>query len=116
MGQNTAGKGVLVADQTATVTAIVSAGHASFCQDFMTTVAAATATGGTINHVNSFGGVGGLTLVAGGPLTDAMTGATAGGTGSLNLAVDSRLNIIYLHTTATDGAGWILQNVTIKPM
>jgi hypothetical protein len=115
-GQNTAGKGVLIGDDTATVTALVTAGHATFCQDFQTTVASASATGGTINHVNSFGGVGGLTLVAGGPLTDAMTGATNGGTGSLNLALDTRLNIIYLHTTATDGAGWTLQSLTVKQM
>lgn len=116
-GQNTAGKGVLIADETATPTAaIATAGHATFCQDFETTVTGAGATAGTINHVNSFGGVGGLTLLAGGPLTDAMPGANAAGTGSLNLALDTRLNIIYLHTTGTDGTAWTLQNVTIKQM
>ena len=115
MGQNTAGKGVLIADQTATpVAPLATAGHATFCQDFTTTVPSAAVTGGTINHTNSFGGVGGLTLVAPGALADAMTGATNGGVGSLNLAVDSRINIIYLHTTATDGAGWILQNVSLQ--
>jgi hypothetical protein len=116
-GQNTAGKGVLIADGTSTPTAaLATAGHATFCQDFETTVISASATGGTINHVNTFGGVGGLTIVAGGPLTDAMPGANNVGVGSLNLALDSRLNIIYLHTTSTDGAGWILQNVTVKQM
>jgi len=116
-GQNTAGKGVLIADGTSTPTAaLATAGHATFCQDFETTVTSATATGGTINHVNTFGGVGGLTVVAGGPLSDAMPGANNAGVGSLNLALDTRLNIIYLHTTATDGAGWILQNVTVKQM
>lgn len=113
VGQNTAGKGVLIGDLTATPTAaIATAGHATFCQSFQTTATGATATGGTMNHVDGFGAVGGLTLLAGGPLSDAMTGATAGGVASLNLAVDARLNIIYLHTTGTDGAGWTLQNVS----
>lgn len=115
MGQNTAGKGVLIGDMTATPTAaLATAGHATFCQDFETTVTSASATGGTINHTGSFGGVGGLTLIAGGPLTDAMPGANGAGVGSLNLAVDARINIIYLHTTATDGAGWTLQHLTVK--
>jgi hypothetical protein len=114
-GQNTAGKGVLVGDMTGTAT-MVTAGHATFCQDFETTVTSASATGGTIAHVNSMGGLGGLTTAASAVLADCMTGATNAGTGSLNLALDTRLNIIYLHTTSTDGAGWILQNVTVKQM
>jgi len=117
VGQNTAGKGVLIGDLTATpVAALATAGHVTFCQDFMTTVVGATATSGTINHVNSSGAVGGLTAVAPGALADAMTGATNGGVGSLNLAEDARLNIIYLHQTGTDGAGWIMQNLTIKQL
>lgn len=116
MGQNTAGKGVLIGDGTATPTVLVTAGHATFCQDFQTTVTSASATGGTIAHVNTFGAVGGLTLVNAGALGDAMTGVTNAGTGSLNLALDARLNIIYLHTSSTDGAGWTLQNVTVKQM
>ena len=112
MGQNTAGKGVLIGDLTATpAAAIATAGHATFCQDFITTVAAATATGGSINHVNSFGAVGGVSLIAPGALSDSVT---PGAIGSLNLAVDSRINIIYLHTTGTDGAGWTLQNVSAQ--
>lgn len=115
MGQNTAGKGVLIADLTATpAAALATAGHATFCQDFMTTVASASATGGTIQETNGFGGVGGLTLVAPGALADCLPGASAGGVGSLNLAVDSRINIIYLHTTGTDGAGWTLQSLTAQ--
>jgi hypothetical protein len=114
MGIDTAGKGVLIGDETATVTALVTAGHATFCQDFMTTVTSAAVTGGSINHTNSYGGVAGLTAVAGGVLADAMTGATNGGTALLNLALDSRINIIYLHQTATDGAGWTMQHLTIK--
>jgi hypothetical protein len=112
MGQNTAGKGVLIGDGTSVpTTALATTGHATFCQDFMTTVTSATATGGSINHVNTWGSVGGITAVANGALSDAVT---PGAIGSLNLAVDSRLNIIYLHVIGTDGAGWILQNVTVQ--
>lgn len=112
MGQNTAGKGVLIGDLTATpAAAIATAGHAMFCQDFQTTVASASATGGSINHVGGSGAVGGVSLIAPGALSDAVT---PGAIGSLNLAVDARINIIYLHTTATDGAGWTLQNLTAK--
>jgi len=112
MGQNTAGKGVLIGDLTATpAAAIATAGHATFCQDFQTTVASASATGGSINHTNSFGAVGGVSLIAPGALSDSVT---PGAIASLNLAVDSRINIIYLHTTGTDGAGWTLQNVTAQ--
>lgn len=112
MGQNTAGKGVVIGDMTATpAAAIATAGHATFCQDFQTTVVSATATGGSINHINSYGAVGGVSLIAPGALSDALT---PGAVGSLNLAVDARINIIYLHTTGTDGAGWTMQNVTAK--
>ena len=115
MGQDTAGKGVLVGDMTGVVTtALVTAGHATFCQDFMTTVAGAAATAGSINHTNSYGGIGGLTIAPSGVLADCMTGATNGGTALLNLSVDSRINIIYLHTSGTDGAGWTMQHLTIK--
>lgn len=112
MGQNTAGKGVLIGDLTATpAAAIATAGHAMFCQDFQTTVASASATGGSINHVGGSGAVGGVSLIAPGALSDAVT---PGAIGSLNLADAARINIIYLHTTATDGAGWTLQNLTAK--
>jgi hypothetical protein len=110
MGQNTAGKGVLIGDLTALAT-IATTGHAGFCQDFVTTVASASATGGSINHVNGFGGLGGVTTAATGAFADSVT---PGAVGSLNLAVDARINVIYLHSTATDGAGWILQNVTAQ--
>ena len=114
-GQNTAGKGVLIGDLTATPSAaLATAGHATFCQDFMTTVTSASATGGTIQEVNGFGAVGGLTLIGTGALSDSLAGASAGGVGSLNLADAARINVIYLHTTGTDGAGWTLQNLTAQ--
>ena len=102
IGQNTAGKGVLIGDLTATPAVTLVTGKATFCQDFETTVAAATATGGSINHIGGGGAVGGVTLIGGGAFSDALAN---GAVGSLNLAEDARLNIIVLHTTATDGAG-----------
>lgn len=111
MGQNTAGKGVLIGEMTSTpVAPIATAGHASFCEDFQTTATGATATGGSIETAGGSGSTGGILLLAPGALSNTITGTTA----SLNLAVDARINIIYLHTTATDGAGWILQNLTAK--
>ena len=112
MGQNTAGKGVLIGDLTGTPSAaLASTGHVSFCQDFQTTVTSASATGGSINHVGGYGGIAGVTVAGSGALGDVVT---PGAIGSLNLADDARINVIYLHTTATDGAGWILQNLSFK--
>jgi hypothetical protein len=111
-GQNTAGKGVLIGDFTVTPSAaLATTGHASFCEDFETTVTSASATGGSINHVGGFLNVAGVTVAGSGGGGDVVT---PGAIGSLNLADSARINIIYLHTTATDGAGWILQNLTVK--
>lgn len=117
LGQNTAGAGVLIGDLTTTPsTAIATAGHASFCQDFQTITTSATATGGKLQMVTGYGGAAGLTTVGAGGFGPALAGASAGGVASLNLADAARLNIIYLHTTGTDGAAWTLQNVTVKQM
>lgn len=112
MGQNTAGKGVLIGDFTDTTSsAMATTGHITFCEDFAVTVTSATATGGSINHVGGYMGAAGLTVAGSGGGGDTVT---PGAIGSLNLAVDSRINIIYLHTTATDGAGWILQSASVQ--
>jgi hypothetical protein len=111
MGQNTAGKGVLIGDLTSTPTAaIATAGHYSFCEDFVTTVTSASATGGSINVVGGSGAAGGLSLIAG----SAFANTTAAAVASLNLADDARINVIYLHTTGTDGAAVTLQGLTAK--
>jgi hypothetical protein len=113
MGQNTAGKGVLIGDLTATpVAAVATVGHANFCEDFQTTAVGYTATGGSINTAGGYLCVAGLTVIAPGCGGEAKP--TPGAVASLNLANEARINIIYLHTTATDGAGWILQNLTAK--
>jgi hypothetical protein len=110
VGQNTAGKGVLIGDFSATNT-LATTGHLTFCEDFETTVASASATGGSINHVGGFLTSGGVTTAAASGGGDVVTPGTIG---SLNLADDARINIIYLHTTSTDGAGWILQNAFVR--
>jgi hypothetical protein len=108
-GQNTAGKGVLVGDGTS-LTTWATAGHVSFCEDLETTVTAATTTGGSIFNNNVFGGSAGLSQVTGGGLGPNITATT----GSLNLAMQSRINIIYVHTTGTDGAAITLQSLTAR--
>jgi hypothetical protein len=109
MGQNTAGKGVKIGDLTVTETA-TSVLQLDFCETFQTTVASASATGGTIAA-----GQGYITSTIASLSAAAAGGNTVvGGTGSLNLADDARLNIIYLHTTGTDGTAVTLNNVTIQ--
>ena len=109
-GQNTAGKGVVLADLTATTT-LATTGHIAFCQDFMTTVASASATGGSINAIGGSEEVSGVTIAG---TNAAGTNTVTGATGSLNLADAARINVIYLHTTSTDGAGYILQGLSLK--
>ncbi len=83
---------------TATLTAAASV---SFCQDITTTVAAATATGGTIAP-----GEGWLAeaQVSAGTIHFASTNILFAAVGSLNLALPANLEIVYNHTTGTDGA------------
>ena len=106
-GQNTAGAGVKIGDLNMTLTGGL---HYSFCEDFQTTVAAATATGGSILHAGGFLVGSAATQGASGAGADILTAAV----GSLNLAEDARINIIYLHVTGTDGAGLTLQGLTAK--
>lgn len=109
-GQNTAGKGVLIGNLTTTTT-FATTGHLGFCEDFQTTVTGAGATAGSIINTGGYIVAAGVDLAA----TVAGGGNTlAAAVASLNLAGEARINIIYLHTTATDGAGYILQGITVK--
>ncbi len=110
LGQNTAGKGVVIGNMTTTNT-FATTGHIAFCEDFTTTVAGASATAGSILSSGGYlvtTGVDLINTVSAGGNTFAAT------VGSLNLAAEARINVIYLHTTATDGAGFILQSLTVK--
>jgi hypothetical protein len=109
VGQNTAGKGVPIGIMTATNT-WATAGHLTFCEDFQTTVSGATATAGSIQNTGGFLTSTGVDLAAASGGGNTITGATA----SLNLASEARINVIYLHTTGTDGAALTLQSLTFK--
>jgi len=112
-GQNTAGKGVQIGNlgvlpATAFATTLVG----TFCEDFTTTVQSASATGGSIQATGGYLNTSGVALAAAGQA--AGTDPTIAATGSLNLADDARLNIIYLHQTGTDGTAVTLQDVSVK--
>jgi hypothetical protein len=82
-----------------------------FCQQLTTTVAAATATGGTILPGQAW-----LTKsqVAAGTLPVAAAGSLLAAVGSLNLALPAHLSVELVHTTGTDGAGSTLLGATVR--
>lgn len=108
-GQNAAGKGVPIGDLTVTKTA-TSVLQLDFCDKFQTTVAGASATAGSIQAVGGYvtSTIASLSAAAAGGNT------IAGATASLNLASEARINVIYLHTTATDGTAITLQGLTLR--
>lgn len=112
-GSNTAGASVNLGGPTVTATLVTSnADQWSFCQDLKTTVSGSGATDGSIAA-----GAGFLTASYGTATTvSAATGPTIGAAavGSLNLAGEARIQVVYLHTTGTDGAGVILQDLTME--
>lgn len=106
----TAGTAVQLSNIQITQT-LTAAASLSFCQDITTTVAAATATGGTIVP-----GEGWFTetQVAAGTIHAASTNVLFAAVGSLNLALPANIEIVYNHTTGTDGAGVLLINPIFK--
>jgi hypothetical protein len=113
MGMNTAGKGVQIGNLSITPAAAFSTTKViTFCEDFQTTVAGATATAGSINSVGGFIATSGVSSAAAGQ--GAGSDASIGAVGSLNLAADARINVISVHTTGTDGAALTLQSLTAK--
>jgi hypothetical protein len=112
-GQNTAGKGVQIGNLGLTpATAFATTAVYTFCEDFETTVAGATATAGSINTIGGFLNTSGVATAAAGQ--GASSDPTIGATASLNLAAEARLNVAYVHTTGTDGAALTLQSLTVK--
>jgi hypothetical protein len=109
VGQNTAGKGVPIGDMSVTSTS-ATAKELMWCEDFQTTVAGTGATAGSINTVGGLLNQANVTLIAGGGGGETIVGATA----SLNLASEARINVIYLHTTGTDGTAVTLQGLTLQ--
>lgn len=113
VGQNTAGKGVQIGNLGLTpATAFSTTAVYTFCEQFTTTVAAATATGGSIQATGGYIATSGVATAAAGQ--GAGSDPTIASTGSLNLAADARLNVVYVHTTGTDGTALTLQDLTFK--
>jgi hypothetical protein len=111
-GSNTTGAGVIIGtglNLTSTETA--TATTFNFCENLRTTVSGASATAGSIQSVGGYLEVeGGQTSTSNRTAGDTSTTATA----SLNLAGEARIDVQYVHTTGTDGAGLILQNLTVE--
>lgn len=117
VGQNTAGKGVQIGNLVlAPPVAFATTAVYTFCEDFITTATGASATGGTIlTGAGWFNGTGTAAAgTAGAGTAAAGADPTIAATASLNLAEDARLNVIYVHTTGTDGAALTLRSLTVK--
>lgn len=108
-GQDSSGAGVLVSNQTVTLTAS-SVLQISFCTQLQGTVSATTVTGGSVQALAGYQTDGIASLSAGASGTQTIKGNT----GSLNLFEEARINIIYLHTTGTEGTGLTLNGLTIR--
>jgi len=100
----TAGTAVQLSNIQITQT-LTAAASLPFCQDITTTVAAASATGGTITP-----GMGWLTegQVAAGTIHTGASNILFAAVGSLNLALNAKLEVVYNHTTGTDGGAGVL--------
>lgn len=109
-GQNTTGVGVKVSDTSATVTASTTL-QINFCAQLQGTVtSAASVTGGSAQALAGYqvSSIAALSAAAAGGET------IKGSTASLNLFEEARINIIYLHTTGTEGTALTLQGLTIR--
>lgn len=113
-GSNAAGVPVLIGTNPSTNTLVTAkTDQFYFCYDLKTTVAGAGVTAGSIQqtggtYINQYTS----SSVATVPVVSLGQGPAA--VGSLNLAGEARIEIVWLHTTGTDGAGVQLQDLTVK--
>lgn len=112
-GSNTTGAGVILGGPKVTSTLVTSnADFWTWCQDLTTTVAGAGVTAGSIQATDGFlsesYGLGVAGVGSTGPTL------VAAAIGSLNLAGEARIDVVYLHTTGTDGAGITTYNLTAQ--
>jgi hypothetical protein len=91
---------------TATLTAST---NREFCQDFVTTVASASATGGTIQGTHGYIAEG---QVAAGTIHFMEPNITTAAVGSLNLAENAQIDVVFVETTSTVDTPK-LQNLTV---
>ena len=112
-GSNTTGAGVILGTVTVTATLVTSNADQWYgCGDLQTTVSGAGATAGSIQLDGGF-----LTTSYGAATTvSAASGPAIGAAavGSLNLAGEGRIDVVYLHTTGTDGAAPTATGITVK--
>lgn len=112
-GSNTTGAGVILGTVTVTATLVTSNADQWYgCGDLLTTTSGAGATAGAITLDGGF-----LTTSYGSATTvSAASGPAIGAAavGSLNLAGEGRIDVVYLHTTGTDGAAPTLTGLTAK--
>jgi hypothetical protein len=115
-GSNAAGVPVKIADLPITNTMVTAkTDQLEFCADIKTTVAGASATAGSIlqtgGHLcNQYTSSGVATV----PLCVVAQGPSA--IGSLNLAGEARIHVVYLHTTGTDANGYTLNDLHVKEL
>jgi hypothetical protein len=106
----TTGIPVKVGGPTMTATITSAASAYSFCQTIETTVPSASATGGSLRATNGFLGVAGSSAGAN-PFFGINN--TVAAIGSLNLAENAQIDIVYVETTATTDTP-ILTNLTVQ--
>lgn len=106
----TTGIPVLIGGPKITSTTSAVAYNWTFCQDIETTVASASATGGSLRATTGFMTA---TAIAAGTAPIAGTNIAIAAIGSLNLAEDAVIDIVYTQTTGTTPTPQLV-NVTIQ--
>lgn len=106
----TTGIPVLIGGPKMTATITSAATAYSFCQNLETTVASASATGGSMEATNGFLGLAGSSAGAN-PFFGVNNKIAA--VGSLNLADPARVDIVYVETTATTDTPQLM-NLTVE--
>lgn len=111
-GSNTTGAGVTLGNGiTGTITETAAATSFNVCGTIVTTVSGAGVTAGSIKDALGY-----FTMAGGVVATSNLAGTdtSIGTTGSLNVAGEARIDLVYTHTTGTDGAGLIVQDLTVE--
>lgn len=113
-GSNAAGVPVLIGTNPSTNTLVTAkTDQFYFCYDLKTTVAGASVTAGSIMQTGGFYfNQYTSSSVATVPVLSLGQGPAA--VGSLNLAGEARIDVVWLHTTGTDANGLVLQDLSVK--
>lgn len=108
----TAGTPVTIGTLVGTpATALAAAANFHFCFQVMTTVASTTATGSSIFATDGYYTVA-QTSAGANPSAGVISNTAT--VGSLNTSLNGRFSILMAHTTGTDGAGVLLQNLSVR--